>query len=144
MKKEPIIAITFGILLGIGVGVFILNKTSASASKNNPIAQGNNVLQNAKPKRANDAQIMFEISSPVEGTTVSEKTITIKGKATKDSLLVMQSPAGQEVLKNEKEEYSMNVPLALGENIINVTFYPKDSATEYQEKTLRVYYLPEE
>lgn len=143
MKKEPIIAITFGILLGIGVGVVILNNTAASAGKNNPIAQGNNVLQNAKPKRTTDAQIMFEISSPVEGTTVSEKKITIKGKATKDSLLVMQSPAGQEVLKNTKEDFSMEVPLALGENVINVTFYPKGSATDYQEKSLRVYYLPE-
>ncbi len=58
--------------------------------------------------------------------------------------MVIQSPIKNLVFKAEKDQFSVNFPLALGENIIRITIYPQDKKIPQQEKELRVYYLKEE
>jgi hypothetical protein len=72
---------------------------------------------------------------------VTSDEITIKGKAPKGSLIVIQSPVGNEVFKTDKEEFSTPFPLALGENIVNISSYSTTSSP--QETTLQIYYVAE-
>jgi len=70
--------------------------------------------------------------------------VVIKGKAAKDSLIVIQSPVQDIIIKNDKEEFSATMSLAIGENVIHISVYPKDQQGKGQEKELRVYYLDEQ
>jgi len=46
--------------------------------------------------------------------------------------------------KVEKEDFTVDMPLALGENVISLTLYPKNSQGRSQQKELRIYYLDEQ
>ena len=93
--------------------------------------------------RADSTARPLEISAPESGAVTDKKTITIKGKATPGSLLIIQSPAKYITQTTEKEEFAVDFPLTLGENTINVTVYPKESKLAVQEKLLLVYVLGE-
>lgn len=140
MKKETGIAVGLGIFLGIAVGLVVLLNTSQPQGTSDIEQPQVDLVQNAQ--KANNV-ITFEVSEPENGITVNSDSITIKGKATKESLLIFQSPLGNEVVQTEGDTFSVDFPLAFGENVINVTFYPKGSPNDYQEKILRVYYLEE-
>ncbi len=143
MKKETIIAIFFGVLFGSGVAIFLLaknkelqlTKTKTIAPTEKAAKAVKNVVVNLKP---------FEIIEPKDGTVVNAKNITIKGKAEKDSLIIIQSATKDTILKNSKEEFSVSFPLALGENVIKITVHLKDAKVRPQERELRIYNLDDE
>lgn len=143
MKKETIIAIFFGVLIG-GIVAFVLiaknkekqlenTKTIAPDAKNTPIT-----------KVTNPSIQSLEILVPQDRTIVDSNKVTIKGKADKDSTILIESPINDAVFKNEKGEFSYQFPLALGENTIKITAYSKDPKFKPQEKELKIYYLEEQ
>lgn len=142
MKQETIVAIVLGAVMGIGVGLVILNSTSTGDKK--PIQQAKVNTNEAAISRPPDKTVQFEISEPVQDSTISKNTITIKGKAAKDALLVIHSPAGNKIQTLENDEFSIDFPAAVGENVINVSMYSKGTGSENQEKIIRVFYIPEE
>ena len=86
----------------------------------------------------------LEISQPENQKITAEKTIVIKGRAKKDSLLVLQSPIKNTVIRTDGEEFSVDFPLAFGENVIQMTLYPKNNRDANQEKELIVYQIDEQ
>ena len=142
MKKEAIIAIVFGIVLGDLVAVFILAKNKESQMDKNKTMTSSITIT---PKAALDmSSCPLEIENPQDREIVEEKEVTIKGKATKDSLIIIESSVDYKVIKNEKETFEVDFILALGENNIKVTAYSKDTQSKIQEKELKVYYLDEQ
>ncbi len=140
MRREIIIAIVFGVLLGLIVAVVMVVRVRQFGGQNQ-IGAGNQVTPKVTAK--NSQLQPLEIISPAQDNITDKKTITIKGKALKQSLIVVESPIKDLALKNEKEDFSISFPLSLGENIISVTAYPKDPKLNSQTSTLRVYYLTE-
>lgn len=142
MKRETIIAIFFGMIFGAILAFVLLVKNKEfQLSKLKTLAPSGRVNQALKASPA--AMKSFEILEPQDGVVVDKDVITIKGKAEKNSLLVIQSPTKDMVFKNAKEQFSLNFPLALGENVIKITLQPKDGQARQQEKELRIYYLTE-
>lgn len=142
MKRETIIAIVFGILLGAGAGLFVLFQTNNSdEAKVIPIEADEKKIV-TQPVTASTSQAQLVISSPVVGAVSKEDTVTISGKAPLNGLIVLQSPVAEEILKNEKGDFSVDMPLALGENVIQISVYSGSSTP--QEQTLRVYYIKDE
>lgn len=142
MKKEAIIAVIFGIVLGGLVAVFILAKNKESQMEKNKAMVPSITIT---PKAILDiSSSPLEIENPQNGEIVEEKEITIKGKVTKDSLIIIESPVDYKVIKNEKEEFKVDFMLVLGENNIKVTAYSKDTQSKIQEKELKIYYLDEQ
>ena len=143
MKKETIIAIFFGVAFGAVVAIFLLvknkefqftkSKTIAPTEKAGTIKK--NVIANIKP---------LEILEPDDGTVYVTNSVTIKGTADKDVLLIIQSPIKETALKNDKGKFSINFPLSLGENVIQITAYTMDNQVRPQEKQLNIYYFNEE
>ncbi len=140
MKKEIIIAIVFGVLLGLVVAVLMVLRVRQSGEQNK-IPTENQVTPKVMTK--NSQLQPLEITSPAANSITDKDTITIKGKALKDSLIVVESPIKDLAVKNSKEDFSISFPLSLGENIISITSYPKDAKLNLQSNTLRVYYLTE-
>ncbi len=141
MKKEVGIAIVCGVLLGLIVAVFMISR----------IRQ----LENQKVKLPSDAQISpaiknlnsqiqtLEVSEPKDLVIASSNSIKLKGKTVKDALVIVQTPI-KDIFVNVKDgSFSVDVPLALGENTITVASYPKGAQQRSQEKTLKIYYLNE-
>lgn len=141
MNRETIFAIVFGILLGVGVGFFVLFQTNREdKAKVIPVAQDAPKKQVAKAPAA-AGQTILKVTSPENAVVVTKKEITIKGKAPKNSLIVLQSPGSRNVIKSEIEDFAIPYTLALGENLINISAYAGSSSP--QEAVLQIYYVQE-
>lgn len=142
MKKEIIIAIVLGILVGMGVAAFIISRTIYfSANKSQSVVANPSI---SPPPQTDLSQIkVLDIKEPANQTIVAKNSIKVKGKAGKDDLVVIQSKEQEKIFKNKNEEFSIDFPLALGENIILITVYPKNSQFSPQQKSVTIYYLDE-
>lgn len=144
MSRETVIAIGFGVGLGVMVGVGVLFQTNkAEETKVIPITRENDqkkvVSEDDQMSEQNNNLV---ITSPNNHVIIAENTIKVVGKVQANSLIVLQSAAAEIIEKNETENFTIEVPLAVGENVIQVSAY-SDTSTP-QEQTLRVYYIPEE
>ncbi len=143
MKKEAIIAVVIGILLGGVFALIIINKNKEiQLKKSKTIAPKKESNFFKKPPQVKIQQL--EIIKISDGTIVNENKINLPIKAVKNSLVVIQSPIKSLVFKLEKDQFSVDFPLALGENVIRIAVYPQDRKLHLQEKELRVYYLKEQ
>jgi len=139
MKKETITAVSFGIILGVIVALFVIFQSKEKQlSKAKPI---NNQTTTMTPKIKTNNIPFIEVTSPSDKVVVGSNSVVLKGKANKNSLIVIQSPIKELVFKNTKEEFSQEFPLALGENAIELTNYPADNTSSAVHKELRIYYL---
>lgn len=143
MKKETGIAIFLGILFGIVVATALIAKTRQDQMQNaKPITSVLSITPSVNLKTT-DYQPL-SISQPESGIIVDTKSVTIKGKVGKNSLIVVQSPVKNMVVVSKGEDFSIDFPLALGENMIHISAYAKDSSSTIQEKELLVNYLTEQ
>lgn len=139
MKKETSIAIGMGIVFGLVFSfVVILNtqKNSTVSQKKQP--------QIVRPAGTTEKQILTQpitITSPNDGAIIDTASVTLKGTVEKGSFVVVQSSGKDAVFTSDKEEFSYNLPLTLGENVIRLSAYSKGAQGKIQEKELKVYYL---
>ncbi|MBI3366173.1 hypothetical protein HY041_00910, partial [Candidatus Roizmanbacteria bacterium] len=125
MKKETISAIIFGIVLGSFLAIILITKNrEQQLEKSKTIAPLEKGKQTSQATNLNIRQL--EISEPGNKSIVYKNTIVIKGMFTKNSLIIVQSPIKDLVFKNENEEFSVDFPLVLGENIIRIGAYPQN------------------
>lgn len=139
MKKEVGLAIFFGVGLGLFVAflmVFQIRKTQPTETVVSP-----SPMVRVKEERAH---AVLQITEPKSDSITSSKSVTIKGKAEKNALVVAQSPLGESISKTTGDSFSIPFDLAIGENIINVTMYPATTSARIQQKTVKIYYLDEQ
>jgi hypothetical protein len=141
MNRETIIAVVLGILLGVGIGFFVLFQSSRTdQTKVIPVNTDTENKKVVKNTRSADEAVL-EVKEPNDMAVVNSNSIKIKGTAEKNSLIVIQSPINNKVFKIDKETYETTFPVALGENMISINAYSKSSTP--QEVTLKVYYVEE-
>lgn len=143
MKKETVIAIMLGIVFGVIVAVVMVVKTKdQQIDKVKPM---NTALHITPTISVNNTQFQpLQITSPETGVIVDKNAVTITTKASKDALIVIQSPIKTMIMKVTSETFSADFPLAFGENVITVSEYQKDTQAVAQEKELKIYYLDEQ
>lgn len=142
MKKETIIAVILGIGFGLVVAIFMVVRTRPQTSNNTKTIA--NSISSTPMKQINQSLVTnLEITSPKDKALIKEKTVTISGKATKNSLIIVQSPVKDVIIKNKDINFKVDMPLSIGENIIQVNVYPDDKNVPFQKKQLQVYYLEE-
>lgn len=141
MKKESIIAITFGIILGGIVAVLVIIQTKENQLKNTKTISAK--LTPTVTSTSLTTLQPLQISTPSDQAIVNSQSLKISGKTEINSLIIIQSQIKEVAIKNEKQNFSVDFPLALGENTIKIVAYPKDAKTRPQEKQLKVYYLEE-
>ncbi len=143
MKKETVIAIVFGLILGGIVAIAILFKgKDIELTKNKAIGpKGTEQALLGEPLKQTQS---LELTSPGDDTIVDKNSIVLTGKMEKGSLLVIQSPIRDTTVRLTGNDFKIDFPLALGENVIKIVAYPKDKTMRAQEKDLKVYYLDSE
>lgn len=143
MKKETVMAIFFGILFGAIVAIFLIIKNNEfKFDKTKTIAPSAAVNQKAKTTPM--ITDLLEIQEPQDNTIFSTKNIRIKGTVEKNSLIVIQSPIQEVSFTTGQKEFSVPFSLAMGENVINITAYSKESRVRPQEKELHIFFLENE
>ncbi|MBI4009405.1 hypothetical protein HY357_04165 [Candidatus Roizmanbacteria bacterium] len=143
MKKETIIAIFFGIIFGAVVALLILVKNKEiQLTKTKTLAPNQKISQLSKTTQKSATPLA--IDEPQNGAVFNKDEVALKGNAEKNALIIMQSPIKEIIFKNEKEKFSVNFPLSLGENVITVTSHTSGDLARTFEKELRIYYLPEQ
>jgi len=143
MKKETLVAIFLGIFFGLCFAFFIVENLSQ-----NKLGKRGDLVSKKKEVSISPIKTatlkLLTIDKPKNQVVVNQEQITIEGSAENDSLIVIQSPIKDLVFQNKNEQFKVNFPLALGENVIRIVAYPKNSNLRNQEKTLFIYYLPNE
>ncbi|OGK18456.1 hypothetical protein A2866_00625 [Candidatus Roizmanbacteria bacterium RIFCSPHIGHO2_01_FULL_39_8] len=143
MKKETVIAVFFGILFGAVVALFLIAKNKEFQFNTTKTIAPSGIL-NQKAKSNPLVTDILEISEPQNNSIFSTNSVQIKGSAEKNSLIVILSPIKEMIFSNEQKDFSVNFPLALGENVINITVHSRNNRVRPQEKELRIYYLEAE
>ena len=142
MKKETVVAVILGVGFGLIVAVFMVVRTRPQTTQN--IKTITNSISNEPTKQINQSLVTnLEIVSPKDNAVIKDKIVTITGKATKNSMIIIQSPVKDIIIKNKETNFKVDMPLSLGENIIQVNVYPDDKNIPFQRKQLQVYYLEE-
>ncbi|MFA6532875.1 MAG: hypothetical protein WCT22_02645 [Patescibacteria group bacterium] len=143
MKKETIIAVFFGLLFGGVVAVFIsLKSRDIELAKNKVIAPPEEKVLSANLTGTEMQPLV--LTEPSNDAIFEKNTIRFKGTAAKDSLIIIQSPIKDLVVKNTQEKFDFEFPLALGENSIKIVVYPKEKQFRPQEKFIKVYFIDSE
>ncbi|MEK7522940.1 MAG: hypothetical protein AAB569_05130 [Patescibacteria group bacterium] len=143
MKKETIIAIFLGLLFGGIVAVFIsLKSKDIELSTNKVIAPSKEKI--LSPNLTGTEIQTLELSEPADNAIFEKDIIRFKGTAVKDSLIIIQSPIKDLVVKNTQGKFDLEFPLVLGENSIKIVVYPKEKQFRPQEKFIKVYYIDSE
>ncbi len=143
MKKEAVVAVAFGIVLGSILGIILILKNKEhQLAKNKTLAPLEKGTRTSRAANFNVYQL--EVIEPGDRSIVYKNTITIRGNFSKNSMIIIQSPIKDLVFKNDKEQFSTDFPLALGENVIRIGAYPQDKLLRSQEKELRIYYFSEQ
>ncbi len=142
MKKETVIAILLGIGFGVvvAVGVVVKNK-QVQLQKALPLL---NTTRVPTPSITTDTSDVLDLTSPENGKVVTTNSITLTGKVSKGSTVIVQSSVKTVIIKNSSEDLNVDFPVAFGDNIIDIVVYPKDSQLRTREKTLEIYYLDEQ
>lgn len=139
MKKETSLAIGMGILFGLIFSFIVILNTQ----KNSTVTQKKQSTK-VRPVGTTEQQIIAQpitITEPNDGDIISKAAVTIKGKVEKGSFVIVQSPAKDGTFTAKTEDFSYEMPLSLGENIIHLSSYEKGVQGKIQEKELKVYYL---
>lgn len=138
MKKETSIAIVMGIVFGLLFSFLVIVNTQ----KNQSVSQKTST-QKTRPVTTEQQTVAqpMTITEPSDGAVIADPSVTIKGKTDKNSLVIVQTQVKDISFTTKSEEFEQSVPLTLGENVIHINAYPKNSNGKIQEKELHVYYL---
>lgn len=143
MKKETTAAIIFGVIFGsILAIILVLRNKQVQLTQSKPLTKVVSITPVAKNSALEFTQL--ELLEPKDEIITNKNTIRIRGKAAKNSVIIIQSPIRDVVIKAEKEEFTTSFPLAYGENVITVTAYTTESIQKTQTRQLKVYYLDEQ
>ena len=125
MKKEKLILSFVAALVGIlvaGIAFYFYQSTKEISipdiSTSEEEEEESSPTPTPKPKENDE----ITISEPNDETIVEKKTITIKGKTTKESIVLISSPSNSVLaLASAKGEFSTEFDLEDGVNVIQFT-----------------------
>lgn len=132
MRKEVLYAIIFGIILGaiILFGVKLANNSVSSLTSENE-----SITTDAPTP--SPARKSLEIISPQNHAVLTDKVITLLGRADPNTSLAITSESDDLLLESSPEgTFSAEINLIAGENTLTVTTLLKNNLTESQTITV--------
>ncbi len=138
MRKEVILAIVGGVALGLLVigGLWWTNKT---ATEENPIVPSPTPLITQAPTLTPALSLPLEIINPENESIIEEEEITLEGKTTPGSVVVVIYSEGENIVEADEEgNFETEITLVGGANEIKITAY--DEEGNQAEKNLTLIY----
>jgi hypothetical protein len=141
MNKESLIAIVLGLIFGVLVAtgaVFLSIKRQRSQQAQTQVATSSAALVPTVAPPAIVVLPSLDLSAPASGSLTEAKSIAIQGTTASKSLVIVMSPIITKTLKLATSTFSIDMPLALGENAITIYSYPENGSTPVQ-KSVYIY-----
>lgn len=137
MKKEVLLAITIGFVLGLIItfGIWTANKSLATIKKNTPkptptLAAGTTPMPTTTTAPTNTS---LSINTPDDEAFSSKNTITVSGKATPGATVVVLYEGDDDVvLADASGNFTDDITLITGFNTINVSAFDKTGTKSNQ------------
>lgn len=137
MRKEVVIAICVGFVIGLIITFGIYTANRALKQKSQPIAELPKV--DALPSPTVVSGPLLEISEPENNLVVKKNKITVSGKTDpKITLAILAEDYEDILLSDEEGVFSSEVPLTGGANEIKVVAINKNG--EKEEKVITIVY----
>jgi len=146
MKKELLLAIIIGIVLGFSITGFFWakkeGKLSFFSSTKSPSVEQNKkeATPTPTPTIGQKKETLFlEISEPENEAVVNQEELTIKGKTIANGTVIIIWEEGEDILvADENGEFSSEITLVGGENEIEISAY--DNEGNQATKVLTITY----
>lgn len=119
MRKEVILAITIGLLLGLIItfGIYTANQAT---SKTDSVSD-NQLLPTPGTTNVTDSQALITLVSPLDGEIFKVAEATISGKVKPGTQLIILSESEDLVVTIDKDNsFNQTVKLASGANLIEL------------------------
>lgn len=130
MKKELVIAILIGLLIGFGLAAGFWSKTKTSSiklgflQKNNQQKNDNITTVTPKPTIEKDKEVQLKIINPENEIVHEEEDLTVQGKTNPNATVVVIWEEGEDILvANDDGSFETKITLIGGENKVKVTAY---------------------
>lgn len=143
-KKEAAIAIFIGLIIGLVItgGILrarkALEKTEAKDNSNSPASQKPDSLETQTSQK-----LFLNITNPTDNSISDTDIISLNGQTLPDTYVAIIAEKSEHlIVPNEVGQFSQDIDLVSGANIIKVTVYT-DSG-EKIEKVLNVVYTTAE
>ncbi|HSX57761.1 MAG TPA: hypothetical protein VLE47_00625 [Candidatus Saccharimonadales bacterium] len=94
------------------------------------------------PKTSNKKEFLLKVTSPESKIATSKKTVTIKGTSQTQGYITITSSQSQKIIKTENGDFSAEISLTEGSNVINITAFTKAGTS--QSLSREVLYLDED
>lgn len=151
MNRESIIAIVLGLTLGVLVALGAVfytvqkQKQANTEATNSSFASSSSSASLVKISIPPTVTVLqsLDIDRPQSGIVTQNKTVTVVGKTGKEALLVLQSPIKTITEETKTGSFSIDFPLALGENTITISAYYANVAIPVQKKLFVYRIIPE-
>ncbi len=129
MRKEIILAIVLGVLLGVVI-IFGINLANQSSS-NTPTQPGNQTTPTTTVTPTPTPSL--QVISPNNNSVSFEDTVTLVGKAKPESWVAIIWEENENIIQSDQTgNFSQEISLVGGENIIQLT---ATNGQDYQEST---------
>lgn len=144
MKKEVFLAISIGFILGLVItfGIWTANKSlknlpagiPASPTPSSSTPDAGEVTPAPQPA-AN--LLPLTISSPIDEALLDKNTVSVVGKTQAGATIALISETGEQILTADSSgNFSADITLEGGYNLISITAYDKDGHSTSQTLTV--------
>jgi len=141
MRKEVLIAILSGSLLGLVIAFGIWRANSALSPKRNQTQKQETPSPTSSPTPKAEG-LQLTILRPENNSILSDKNVEISGKTEANATVVIQYDKGETILvSDDNGSFSYTAELIPGANTITMTAFNNNG--ESVEKTINVVYSTE-
>jgi hypothetical protein len=144
MKKDLIIAVILGFATGALVAAILLNlpyiySFISKKTTNSPTS----LFLTPPPHNTSISDTMIlDILEPLDDSITATKSVTLKGKTQKDTILIIENDINQDALASQSDgTFSFPLSLGLGNNEVIVTAYNQNG--DSISKTVNIVYQDE-
>jgi len=141
MRKEIIIAILLGLIVGLVVTYGVYTANQAISKKQKP-ATANDAVLESTPSNEKKVELTLSISSPQDGIVVSEPDIKVAGATLPNALVIILTDNEEFIVEaDDNGVFQQEITLVKGANTIEIT--ASDLVTTSLTETIQLVYSTE-
>lgn len=140
MKKEILIAIVIGFILGLVItfGIWIANKSLKESNTSQPQETVENNNNTPTPAQT-QGKMQLTIISPEDNNLVNQEKVQIVGKTSPSAEVAAAYPDGEKIIEaDENGDFTIDITLVGGGNEITISAF--DNQNNEISKTLNLVY----
>lgn len=143
IKKEGLIAIVIGLIIGLVIMGGVLRARSVITNTPSSDSETKSILSNTSNSKSDNDELFLEITSPEDNIVLSQDSLTLKGTTNPQTYIAIVAEKSEHlIVPNEVGQFSEEIDLIRGANTIKITVYTSTGINI--EKIINIVYTTEE